>query len=138
MTGFLDGIAARKEPVALSVLLALGALAGIGAGTASGAASTGAVSCRIDVTERSGGTILEGVVSAKSALKGSYSLVVTKSGDGGSSDINQSGDFNAAPGTETSLGTVSLGGNGGNYKARLTVTWDGRSTDCRESVSGAL
>jgi hypothetical protein len=94
--------------------------------------------CEIQVKERGNSVALQGVVFAKTAIEGSYLLRVSKSGGGGSSDINQSGDFSAGPGEPSTLGTVSLGGDGGSYVARLMVTWDGGSIECTERVGGTL
>jgi hypothetical protein len=94
--------------------------------------------CEIQVKERGNAVALEGVVFAKTAVTGSYQLRVSKSGGGGSSDISQSGDFRAGPGEPSTLGTVTLGGDGGSYIARLTVTWDGGSIECTERVGGTL
>ena len=94
--------------------------------------------CEIQVQERGNSVALQGLVFAKTAIEGSYQLRVSKSGGGGSSDINQSGDFSAGPGEPSTLGTVSLGGDGGSYVARLTVTWDGGSIECTERVGGTL
>lgn len=104
-------------------------LAGVLAGTT--AAEAGSVRCEIHATSRSGGVVLEGVVYAKSNVEGSYTFSVSKSGGGGSSDINQSGDFSASPGSPGALGTVNLGG-GGSYRARLEVRTDDGSASCSE------
>ena len=76
--------------------------------------------------------------TAVASPAGSYRLRVTKSGAAGSSDINQSGDFSAGPGEPGRLGTVTLGGDGGSYVARLTVTWDGGSIECTERIGGTF
>lgn len=124
----------------LGIALSLGTLAGVAAAVGAGhvEASTSGMTCQIDIKEHSGTTVLEGVVVSKTAIAGSYNLVVAKSGGGGSSDINQSGNFEAAPGRETSLGTVMLGGDAGRYKAKLIVKAGGSTVECRESATGAL
>jgi hypothetical protein len=94
--------------------------------------------CEIQVQEHGNSVSLAGVVFAKTAVAGSYQLRVTKSGGAGSSGINQSGDFSAGPGEPGRLGTVTLGGDGGSYVAKLTVTWDGGSIECTERVRGTL
>jgi hypothetical protein len=96
------------------------------------------VRCEIQVKEHGNSVTLEGVVFAKTAIEGSYQLRVSKSGGGGSSNINQSGDFSAGPGQPSTLGIVTLGGDDGSYVARLTVTWDGGSIECTERVGGTL
>lgn len=131
----VDGSSVRTG---LRVALTLGALAGGAVAVGHVEAATTGMTCRIDIKERSGTTVLEGVVVSKSPISGSYDLVITKSGGGGSSDINQSGQFDAAAGSETSLGTVMLGGDAGRYKAKLTVRAGDRAVECREQAGGAL
>jgi hypothetical protein len=96
------------------------------------------IRCEIQVKEYGSSVALEGVVFARSAAVGSYRLRVSKTGGGGSSDISQSGEFSAGPGEPSTLGSVTLGGDGGSYVARLTVTWDGGSIECTERVGGTL
>ncbi len=134
----VNGTGAPGARTVLTLALAAGLLAGTLPSTSRVEASNNSLTCWIDVTERSGSTMLEGVVVAKSAIDGSYDLVVTKSGNGGSSDINQSGSFSAAPGRETPLGAVTLSDTAGSYKARLVVSIDGSSKECRKTAGGAL
>jgi hypothetical protein len=96
------------------------------------------IRCEIQVKERGHGVALEGVVFATTAIDGSYQLRVSNAARGGSSDINQSGEFSAAPGEPSALGTVTLGGDGGSYVATLTVTWNGGSIECTERARGTL
>ena len=92
-------------------------------------ASAADARCELKTTKRGGGTVLEGVVIASKAVSGSYRISVAASGGSGSSDIDQSGSFQATPGQPVSLGVVQLGGSGG-YSANLTVKWGGGSTSC--------
>ncbi len=117
--------------------LALG-LVGVGTTIATAKSEPTAVRCEIQVKSSAGGVTIEGVAIAKTAIDGSYRLVITKSGGGGSSNINQGGEFSSAGGNRTSLGTVVLGGDGGSYTAKLTVLWDGHSAQCSEKVRGSL
>lgn len=96
--------------------------------TAASAGNNGAVSCEIDVSDSGGGVTLKGRVYAKTGVEGSYRMRVSSTSG---SNINQSGDFSASPGSPGDLGMVSLGGNG-SYTARLEVTWDGGMTSCSE------
>ena len=118
------------KAVGMGTLVSL-VVAGALASTVTAEAGSGSIRCEIHANPSSGGVALEGIVYAKSAVQGSYTFRVSKSGGSGSSDINQSGDFSAAPGAPGSLGTVSLGG-GGSYRARLEVTTDGGSASCSE------
>ena len=81
--------------------------------------------------ERSGRIVeLEGLVHVSRAVSGSYRLRVMQNGSGGSSQINQSGEFDVRAGSASSLGTVSLLAAPGTYTATLTVQWDDGSFDC--------
>ena len=98
-------------------------------------AALGPLSCDIQVS-RSGSMVgLEAVVSAPNATSGSYRLRVVSSG-GNSSNIDQSGDFSVKGGSAI-VSKVTLGGSG-TYTARLSVTADGRTTECSQRVSGSL
>jgi hypothetical protein len=98
-------------------------------------AALGALSCDIQVS-RSGNLVgLKAVVSAQDATSGSYRLRVVSSG-ANSSNIDQSGDFSVSGGSVI-VSTISLGGSG-TYTARLSVTADGRTTECSQRVSGSL
>ena len=98
-------------------------------------ATPGGLSCDIQVS-RSGSLVgLKAVVSAPDATSGSYRLRVVSSGSN-SSNIDQSGDFSVRGGSEI-VSTVNLGGSG-TYTARLSVTADGRTTECSQRVSGSL
>ena len=137
MLNILEPRPVRFAPRALSLALGLGVIGtAVAAGTID-AASDG-VRCEIQVKDRSGSVTLEGLVHSNAAIDGSYQLVVTKSGGGGSSNINQGGAFSTVPGKETSLGTIMLGGNGGSYTAKLKVMWNGSSAECREKIHGGL
>ncbi len=116
-------------------LLAAGAAAGPD-GSASAAGDE--MHCEIAVEEQAGRVTLEGFVDAASSISGSYELLVTNKGGGGSSDIWQGGEFSAKSGTRTPLGTVVLAGDGGSYTAKLKIKWDGKSAECRKSVRGSL
>lgn len=115
----------------LGVLVATAAV-GTGA-TASGPGA--ALGCRIDVARSGGGVALSAVVVSPRALTGSYRLRVSKSGGGGSADIDQSGGFSTNGGPSVVSG-VTLGG-AGRFVARLSVDADGRRSECTEVIGGA-
>jgi len=96
----------------------------------------GPVRCKIEVDQRGDLVALQGVVFASKAVRGTYELHVTKSSSGGSSNISQAGDFDAYPDEPTPLGIVQLGGDGGKYRARLKVMWDGDQVECEKTVGG--
>ena len=113
-------------------ILALGLAATVCAGfaTAGQKANAGPLSCEI-VTRASGGmTSIEGVAHADRALAGSYQLRITGPG----ANISQGGDFDASPGRAATLGSDTLGGNGGSYDEKLEVTAGGKTTSCTERV----
>lgn len=86
--------------------------------------------CEIRAEPNGRGVVLEGLVFADVPLSGSYRFRVSQNGAGGSSQINQGGEFDAAPGAPESVGTVSLGSGPGSFTATLTVSWAGGSVDC--------
>lgn len=106
-----------------------------GSDSAAEAGSSG-VRCKIQVEKLGDRVELQGMVIAKSAMQGSYQMQVSKSGDAGQSSINQAGDFEAAANAETPLGLIQLGGDGGGYRAKLKVMWDGEAIECEETVGG--
>ncbi len=99
-------------------------------------AADGSVRCEIEVTELGTGVQLQGVVFANRSVQGAYELQVSKSGAGGHSNINQAGDFDARPDAPAKLGVVQLGGDGGTYRARLKVMWDGDEIECEKRIGG--
>ena len=98
-------------------------------------AAHGPLSCDIQVSRFGSLVGLKAVVSAPGATSGSYRLRVVSSG-GNSSNIDQSGDFSVSGGSAV-VSSVSLGGSG-TYTARLSITADGRTTECSQTVSGSL
>lgn len=99
-------------------------------------AADGSVRCEIEVKELGAGVQLQGIVFAQQSGSGEYQLRVRKSGGGGSSNINQAGEFSAQADTPTRLGIVQLGGDGGSYDAQLKVFWNGEEIVCHKSIGG--
>lgn len=99
-------------------------------------AADGSVRCEIKVREMGSGVQLQGMVFANKAVQGAYELQVSKSGGGGHSNISQAGDFDARPDTPARLGIVQLGGDGGTYRAKLRVMWNGDEIECEKRVGG--
>ena len=124
-----------RHGVVMAALATAGSLAVLFQPAPPAKAAHGALSCDIQVS-RSGSLVgLNAVVSAPNATSGSYRLRVVSSG-GNSSNIDQSGDFSVRGGSAI-VSTVTLGGSG-TYAARLSVTADGRTTECSQRVSGSL
>lgn len=91
--------------------------------------------CDIDVDRTSNGIRVTPVVRAGKALSGEYSLVITKSGAGGSSDITQGGPFDAARGERIQLGSSEFSmERGAKFRAVLKVRAGGREV-CRDFSS---
>lgn len=77
--------------------------------------------CEIRATRTASGVRLEAIAHGIASATGEYSLVVTKNGAAGSSDISQGGEFDAASG-ETSLGVAEIGlERGASFDAHLSV-----------------
>lgn len=124
-----------RHGTALAALATAGALGVFLHATGPATAAHGAVACDIQVS-RSGNLVgLKAIVSAQDATAGRYRLRVVSTG-GNSSNIDQSGDFSVSGGSAV-VSTVSLGGSG-SYTARLSVTVDGRTTECSQKVSDSL
>lgn len=91
--------------------------------------------CDIGATPAGGGMVkLDALVHADKAVSGSYTFRIEKTGGGGSSTINQGGDFDAKAGQTATLSTVSLGGKGAQYKATLDVTIGGKTVSCTKQT----
>jgi hypothetical protein len=116
------------------VALPVGAIA---AATATGQAGSSAQTCEISSTPKAGLTKLDALVHATKSAAGTYTFRVQKTGGGGSSTINQSGDFDAAAGQTATLSSVSIGSAGAAYKATLDVKMGGDSFSCTKQIGGS-
>ena len=124
-----------RHGVVMAALATLGAVGALLQPAAPVHAARAPISCDIRVSHAGGLIDLKAVVSAEAATSGSYRLRVVSSGSN-SSHIDQSGEFSVVNGS-TIVSEVSLGGRG-TYTARLTVTADGRTTECSQKVGGSL
>jgi hypothetical protein len=86
--------------------------------------------CEIRAEPNGRGVLLEGLVFAAEPISGSYRFRISQRGAGGSSQINQGGEFEATPGEPESLGTISIGSGPNSFTATLTVSFDGGTVDC--------
>ncbi|OJY63341.1 MULTISPECIES: curli-like amyloid fiber formation chaperone CsgH [unclassified Rhizobium] len=127
-----------KYPRRLMTVLAL-ALLPVGAIAAMTTAnpSDGAQLCEIKATPGAGMVRLDALVHADTHATGTYTFHVEKVGNGGSSTINQSGDFEATAGHATILSSVSLNSQGTEYKATLDVMIGDKSFSCTKQVGGS-
>lgn len=88
--------------------------------------------CDIDVDRTANGIRITPVVHSDRALAGEYSLVVTKTGGGNSSDINQGGPFDVSRGESVRLGSSEFSmERGAKFRATLKVRANGREI-CRD------
>lgn len=93
------------------------------------------LSCVIDVDRTPRGIRITPIVKSGRSLSGEYSLVITKDGAGGSSDISQGGPFDAARGERLELASSEISlERDARYRAVLKVRADGREI-CREISS---
>ncbi len=124
----------RKSAV---TLIAAGAAAmGLGAASLASApnTSTEGFSCEIRTIASGGMITIDGVLQASRAVGGTYGFRVAGGGSGGSSTIQQGGEFSARAGEEVVLGNVMLGARGARYDVVLTVEAGGRTLRCEERV----
>ena len=107
-------------------------LLGLGA-TASGYAGSlsQSTTCEIKAASNGGMLALQGVVHAGMALSGSYQMRVSGQGPGGSSNLNQGGQFNAAAGEAVTLGQVIVDNSGGTYDVMLSIDSAVGKVDCQ-------
>ncbi|RIA55961.1 curli-like amyloid fiber formation chaperone CsgH [Dichotomicrobium thermohalophilum] len=118
-------------------------MAAMGAGFSGDDASAGwftsdRVRCEIEVTPRSYGVELRGVVFSEEKVSGRYELTIEQEGMSGQSHINQAGGFAAYPGSPAQLGMVSLGGTGTAYTAKLKVHAGGETFVCAKRIGGHI
>ena len=123
-----------KYPRHLMAILAL-VLLPVGAVAAMTAAnqSDGAQLCEIKATPGAGMVRLDALVHADRHVGGTYTFHVEKSGDGGSSTINQGGDFDAIAGHTAVLSSVSLDSQATEYKATLDVVIGDKRFSCTKT-----
>lgn len=92
-------------------------------------------SCDIDIARTSSGIRVTPIVRADKSLSGEYSLVITKIGKAGSSDISQGGPFDAARGERVRLSASEFSmERGAKFRAVLKVRAGGREI-CRDITS---
>lgn len=90
------------------------------------------LTCDISVVKTSHGVRITPVVRSNRSLSGEYSIVITKNGGGGSSDISQGGPFDAARGVKQTLGSSEISlERGASFRAVLKVRAGGREV-CRD------
>jgi len=93
-------------------------------------ASNAPLHCEIEVSKTRYGHTYEGVVYADRTLNGSYQMHIRKSGSGGQSVINQSGNFAVSAGESATLGQATFGGQPATVDVELILHWNGTSLSC--------
>ena len=95
------------------------------------AGAAGPLHCELRTSSAGAGVTLSAVAISSVAATGNYRLVLSKSGNAGGSDIEQSGAFSLPSGGERTLGVISMSlESGAIYEATLTVTWKGGVVSC--------
>jgi hypothetical protein len=110
----------------------------VGAATVGGATagkSPVPMSCEIRVSDTPLGRQVEPVALSPVAMSGAYEFTVAKVSKGGTAVSSQSGDFVAAAGAPTVLGT-SVFDRKGSISADLTVRWSGGAASCTRRYPG--
>lgn len=120
----------------LPILAGLGLVA-FAAGSGQAGSTSGPLWCEILADSANGGIALQGMVHTDVAISGSYRFRVASAG-GGSANIQQGGNFSAAPGSPVALGRVTLGNAGAIYDASLEIAANGSAIKCTERVGGAI
>ena len=88
--------------------------------------------CDISVRRTSNGVRITPLVRSDRSTSGEYSLVITKSGAAGSSDISQGGPFDAPRGAKQELGSSEISlERGSTFRAVLKVRAGGHEV-CRK------
>ncbi|HEX7790215.1 MAG TPA: curli-like amyloid fiber formation chaperone CsgH [Afipia sp.] len=94
--------------------------------------------CDIKVVKTSRGVRITPIVRSDRFVSGEYSIVITKKGGGGSSDISQGGPFDAPRGVKQELGSSEISlERGSSFRAVLKVRANGREV-CRDIRSQPL
>lgn len=88
--------------------------------------------CDIKVVKTSHGVRITPIVRSDRFVSGEYSIVITKKGGGGSSDISQGGPFDAPRGVKQELGSSEISlERGSSFHVVLKVRANGREV-CRD------
>lgn len=114
-----------------SAALALGVIAAGCTATASNTVVTKPVTeCRVDI-ERVGRMVeITAVIETKTKAQGSYSLGISKSGGGGSANINQGGYFDLLAGETKTWRAVKMTGSPSNFNADMVLDINGEEISC--------
>ena len=124
--------------VQMPITLGLIGLLAIGGAAATGGSipdnGQAGLACGVSKQTSGGMLAMEGVLQSPEALHGEYRFAVKSSGGGGSSTINQGGQFAASPGMPVSLGKVTINA-GSAVDVDFTITAVGQKYDCSQQFT---
>ncbi|MGZ9720050.1 curli-like amyloid fiber formation chaperone CsgH [Rhizobium miluonense] len=129
----------RRISVVVAVTLA--GLVAVGASAAvldADRSQTGPVRCEIRDRTDGDTVFLEPLVHSDKDVSGTYSVSVSGGGDGGSSNIQQSGDFSVLAGRTASLGRMSVSAARASYDVKLRLKLDGTNVSCSKQATGTF
>ena len=109
-------------------VLALGVLALAGFAVQASGNAPG-LDCGISMQSERGLLAIEGILTSPVAMTGEYRISLKSHGNGGSSNINQGGQFAVAGGSAVSLGKV-LVNSGAAMDVEFTIVSGGTRFDC--------
>lgn len=92
------------------------------------------VACSIVTTRTAYGTRLDAVVTSQQPLEGSYDLMISKSGSGGTSQISQGGAFAAEAKTPLTLASSEIGADRSARLQATLVIHDKPGAVCRNDI----
>jgi hypothetical protein len=118
------------HPMIQTIIAATAAVSTVGL-AANANASGGDFACGVVTSTHNGMMSVAGSLLSPTALSGEFRFAFKSSGNGGSTNISQGGQFSAAPNAEVSLGQVMVNA-GANVSVDFTVTANGRTYDCSQ------
>lgn len=114
----------------LAGIFGIAALGVVGvAASANDPQSAAAFACGVSTATERGMLVVEGIVQSPTVLSGEYRFSLKSIGGGGSTNVNQGGQFSVAPGTAVSLGRVMVNA-GASVDVDFSVSADGKRLDC--------
>ncbi len=116
----------------LAACLALGGVAV--AANASGDSANAGIACGVSTLTEGRMMTVEGVVQSPLALIGDYSFTLKSSGNGGSTNISQGGQFSAGADRPVSLGKAMINA-GSTIHVDFTITSGGQKYDCSQQFA---
>ena len=115
-----------------AAFLALGGAA-VAANAHSNAGSD-TISCGVNTITEGRMMSIEGVLQSPEPLTGEYRFSLRSSGSGGSTNINQGGQFSATPDTTVTLGKIMVNA-GSNIEVDFSITTGGKKFDCSQQIA---